>query len=97
MIRTPPRSTRTDTLFPDTTLFRSAEVVLQEKNVLDDCAGERFHHGLIKRQKPSCDDEQHGVVSGECSKHALQPVLEKEFCVQLFGPDRKSTRLNSSH
>src|SRR3546814_4236616 len=27
MIRRPPRSTRTDTLFPYTTLFRSAEVV----------------------------------------------------------------------
>src|SRR3546814_9761015 len=27
MIRRPPRSTRTDTLFPDTTLFRSAPVV----------------------------------------------------------------------
>src|SRR3546814_4430537 len=27
MIRRPPRSTRTDTLFPDTTLFRSRQVV----------------------------------------------------------------------
>src|SRR3546814_12306512 len=27
MIRRPPRSTRTDTLFPDTTLFRSAVIV----------------------------------------------------------------------
>src|SRR3546814_15304469 len=27
MIRRPPRSTRTDTLFPDTTLFRSLRVV----------------------------------------------------------------------
>src|SRR3546814_14046986 len=27
MIRRPPRSTRTDTLFPDTTLFRSPSVV----------------------------------------------------------------------
>src|SRR3546814_17768759 len=27
MIRRPPRSTRTDTLFPDTTLFRSVPVV----------------------------------------------------------------------
>src|SRR3546814_99996 len=27
MIRRPPRSTRTDTLFPDTTLFRSAELL----------------------------------------------------------------------
>src|SRR3546814_1784214 len=29
MIRRPPRSTRTDTLFPDTTLFRSARLGLQ--------------------------------------------------------------------
>src|SRR3546814_4682845 len=28
MIRRPPRSTRTDTLFPDTTLFRSVRVLL---------------------------------------------------------------------
>src|SRR3546814_7899095 len=28
MIRRPPRSTRTDTRFPDTTLFRSKEIVL---------------------------------------------------------------------
>src|SRR3546814_854817 len=30
MIRRPPRSTRTDTLFPYTTLFRALQVVLQE-------------------------------------------------------------------
>src|SRR3546814_6385307 len=30
MIRRPPRSTRTDTLFPYTTLFRSLDVDLQE-------------------------------------------------------------------
>src|SRR3546814_4553619 len=28
MIRRPPRSTRTDTLFPDTTLFRSEDVMI---------------------------------------------------------------------
>src|SRR3546814_2647342 len=33
MIRRPPRSTRTDTLFPYTTLFRSAGVVLADINV----------------------------------------------------------------
>src|SRR3546814_13647509 len=31
MIRRPPRSTRTDTLFPYTTLFRSLELAAQEK------------------------------------------------------------------
>src|SRR3546814_18705001 len=33
MIRRPPRSTRTDTLFPYTTLFRSAETVPQQRTV----------------------------------------------------------------
>src|SRR3546814_17778764 len=34
MIRLPPRSTRTDTLFPDTTLFRSPALI--ERAVLED-------------------------------------------------------------
>src|SRR3546814_20459382 len=32
MIRRPPRSTRTDTLFPYTTLFRSREEILRDSN-----------------------------------------------------------------
>src|SRR3546814_11396203 len=48
MIRRPPRSTRTDTLFPYTTLFRSAAAVAveasggYERGVLDDLAD----HGI---------------------------------------------------
>src|SRR3546814_21106436 len=34
MIRRPPRSTRTDTLFPYTTLFRSADVKADSVNIL---------------------------------------------------------------
>src|SRR3546814_18147446 len=34
MIRRPPRSTRTDTLFPDTTLFRSARSTTGQRNVV---------------------------------------------------------------
>src|SRR3546814_4740432 len=33
MIRRPPRSTRTDTLFPYTTLFRSEDIITKYKNV----------------------------------------------------------------
>src|SRR3546814_8822566 len=33
MIRRPPRSTRTDTLFPDTTLFRPAELTALSRTV----------------------------------------------------------------
>src|SRR3546814_16939154 len=35
MIRRPPRSTRTDTLFPYTTLFRSVEQLLEALDVID--------------------------------------------------------------
>src|SRR3546814_16541524 len=35
MIRRPPRSTRTDTLFPYTTLFRSLGAVVGRKSLLD--------------------------------------------------------------
>src|SRR3546814_2005273 len=34
MIRRPPRSTRTDTLFPYTTLFRSIELYLRERTAM---------------------------------------------------------------
>src|SRR3546814_11087431 len=39
MIRRPPRSTRTDTLFPYTTLFRSEDIELQEAVVHGKPAG----------------------------------------------------------
>src|SRR3546814_11452964 len=35
MIRRPPRSTRTDTLFPYTTLFRSSNIFVTEKDTPD--------------------------------------------------------------
>src|SRR3546814_12418470 len=43
MIRRPPRSTRTDTLFPYTTLFRSDAVPAEEKMPLFETI-ERLHH-----------------------------------------------------
>src|SRR3546814_18207514 len=49
MIRRPPRSTRTDTLFPYTTLFRSADntegKVQEEHLVLDQARSSRFLAG----------------------------------------------------
>src|SRR3546814_3265310 len=35
MIRRPPRSTRTDTLFPYTTLFRSEELIVEQSREAD--------------------------------------------------------------
>src|SRR3546814_19619510 len=44
MIRRPPRSTRTDTLFPYTTLFRS---VVEERTVGPDLGADSIRKGLL--------------------------------------------------
>src|SRR3546814_13752364 len=52
MIRRPPRSTRTDTLFPYTTLFRSAgKGVLGIDVVMDGGRGGRASHGEQDRER----------------------------------------------
>src|SRR3546814_10898179 len=53
MIRRPPRSTRTDTLFPYTTLFRSREDVLPEPeaqahDALPDVEQRRARRGIVR-------------------------------------------------
>src|SRR3546814_5582413 len=51
MIRRPPRSTRTDTLFPYTTLFRS------------DRLGEPSHHDATLRTRFRCGDDSPGKMA----------------------------------
>src|SRR3546814_12369512 len=46
MIRRPPRSTRTDTLFPDTTLCRSAAATYLAAGLLGDALGWRAELGI---------------------------------------------------
>src|SRR3712207_9213499 len=95
MIRRPPRST----LFPYTTLFRSARALLNDKvslsaqrHIRTDTG--RCHVTLYRvRQAPKRRDRTRNLSS-------LWKVREQvsEGCVQaLEGGDRKSTRLNSSH
>src|SRR3546814_14677699 len=101
MIRRPPRSTRTDTLFPYTTLFRSAETFQRDPQAV-----------LARLAKPdaggTCCSAGRGEGTG--SQPAVQvagkyicpmcPGVENEgpaACPKCGMPDRKSTRLNSSH
>src|SRR3546814_5254578 len=102
MIRRPPRSTRTDTLFPYTTLFRSlrravrrlADQLHQILVAADDRDVPAFaHRGL----GIACDQ----VVGLEAlhldarqRKGARRVADQRELRAQI---DRKSTRLNSSH
>src|SRR3546814_20026635 len=85
----PPRSTRTDTLVPYTTLFRSAKR----------CCATYPHPRAEPDRAPSAGKAgtaapaagQHGTVLGLAAR---QP--ESTF-QRRTSADRKSTRLNSSH
>src|SRR3546814_7066527 len=83
MIRRPPRSTRTDTLFPYTTLFRSDGHDLDHlipvlENVRDAAEGPCLIHVVTQKGKgyapaEAAEDKYHGVqkfdvVSGEQAK-----------------------------
>src|SRR3546814_12456950 len=98
MRRRPPRSTRTDTLFPYTTLFRSLIDILVEATVA--YLGRQIEAGAEVVQ---LFDTWAGVLpEAEFRRFCLEPVRriiaavkEKYPGVQVI--DRKSTRLNSSH
>src|SRR3546814_14618228 len=101
MRRRPPRSTRTDTLFPYTTLFRSG----------------RTGRAPTRCSSLCCAGAQTGNVGGMAAKSSKSPSVEIEVddrVVRVSNPDRvyfpargetkldlvedrKSTRLNSSH
>src|SRR3546814_19251574 len=85
MIRRPPRSTRTDTLFPYTTLFRSVDAGNVPQTI----------HQLA--YKTAILNEQREVMT---TIRCLRPTIAIAigFEVERTGQlDRKSTRLNSSH
>src|SRR3546814_12505018 len=82
MLRRPPRSTRTDTLFPYTTLFRSRLVstIRRDVVVLENTAGDIAQSA----------NEQ--VGNGR-----VYVIANVGFQCGGWNEDRKSTRLNSSH
>src|SRR3546814_14032124 len=97
MIRRPPNSTRTDTLFPYTTLFRSV-LFLQAEAV-------KRHGSPAPRVKGRVRKMQGGASGGTIASltETLKAVAKKPSLALLLKssfaltPDRKSTRLNSSH
>src|SRR3546814_4492309 len=109
MIRRPPRSTRTDTLFPYTTLFRSRSR-LPTIPVADSAAA-----GLASRRSGDTAPVRHrddrrrpavAVPSHETLRYQLKPAPPitldspppKAAPIEMLARlDRKSTRLNSSH
>src|SRR2546429_6535111 len=78
MIRRPPRST----LFPYTTLFRSLQVLHEDRAL----AG--AHHGAARDGSGAVAGSSRGGVAGPVARR-----LDERNAIS----DRKSTRLNSSH
>src|SRR3546814_15864158 len=107
MIRRPPESQRTDTLFPTTTLFRSpsrgqaqgpgrGRPVLHRRRETGDLADSPPYHGNRRPQAPPASWLPPSTAATNREAHAFDEGDSR-------GPgdqqreDRKSTRLNSSH
>src|SRR3712207_7423083 len=84
MIRRPPRST----LFPYTTLFRSHELAADRR---DDGADRAF---LVQRREHDTDPSALCPLGG---RQRARLVVRGCVGPAAEPPDRKSTRLNSSH
>src|SRR3546814_7633418 len=105
MIRRPPRSTRTDTLFPYPTLFRSlvevepaAVSAAGREGVLVGFAGARGgEEGYEEREQQRNGAAKHGDLSS--TGRGGRTVPRRDRCAGRFDvmEDRKSTRMNSSY
>src|SRR3546814_7320899 len=109
MLRRPPGATRTDTLFPSTTLFRSAAhaadglavrpvaVSLGPGGLVTPLA--RFLSLGIRRLAHRRNNPGAGAAAGAgvLYQHFRRPERLPHRGAADWRPDRKSTRLNSSH
>src|SRR3546814_17307735 len=111
MVRRPPRSTRTYTLFPYTPLFRSAAVVINDLGGSirgDDGGGGSAAYDVAKE---IIDKGGRAIANGDSITDYAAVEGMRDAALSAFGglhevinpagilrdSDRKSTRLNSSH
>src|SRR3546814_8291200 len=106
MIRLPPRSTRTDTLFPYTTLFRSGDLAREadmRRRFQAELPVEQFRRADEAVAVEAAQPRELGLLqAGDGAEQAdlfgmLELGLEADHVPQRAERDRKSTRLNSSH
>src|SRR3546814_6407048 len=83
MIRRPPRSTRTDTLFPYTTLFRSTfrTTAYVDEAYVTLLARLLSANVLTGKAVLSTDDELKTILNGEffCNNFQLENVVEQDY------------------
>src|SRR3546814_2570410 len=106
MIRRPPRSTRTDTLFPYTTLFRSQDPhFLGEllkplgKGVIDRIVGERAAAVRDSLVETIDDHRIEPAVAGRSEEHTseLQSLMRISYAVFCLKKKKYITKIRKSH
>src|SRR3546814_13184684 len=90
MIRRPPRATRTDTLFPYTTLFRSEHVGMQVLSQLAFTSGFDSHLDRSRAEAPALLADKYRVVGRVGQRSQRQPQLQR---LPRFAPNRQPTFL----
>src|SRR3546814_17663570 len=102
MDRHPPESTRSDTLFPYTTLFRSQRLLhIRQRNGVGRRAA-RNEEATERRERERQAEAEHRTLAGDrahldVSAQPLDVAPDDVHADSTAGQDRKSTRLNSSH
>src|SRR3546814_14968561 len=111
MLRRPPRSTRTDTLFPYTTLFRSGKLAKATGTKVETI---RYYESVGLLAPPARTKSNYRAYSAQhlarlsfirrarslgFSIEQVQELLKlaDQKDISCSAVDRKSTRLNSSH
>src|SRR3546814_5321304 len=108
MIRRPPRSTRTDTLFPYTTLFRSlfgiALPVLIDGKIGAPLGGARCpgrNHGgrpsLTLAVREKCDPRARAVQRSEEHTSELQSLMRISYAVFCLKKKKNSNNTNTHY
>src|SRR3546814_5127049 len=113
MIRRPPRSTRTDTLFPYTTLFRSEGGLVAAQYKLRATSARFTEDGEVSLEFLAAHAAFHQALAAAAGNQRLLVIRAqlyeqyqrfRAFYSHVAGrrhlaadQDRKSTRLNSSH
>src|SRR3546814_18633236 len=86
MLRRPPRSTRTDTLFPYTTLFRSEQDEQEQEDGVQH-AGNRRHRAGADIGRGPCNGSGGGQSTKNGGRH-VRDTLSNEFLIGAVpGPD----------
>src|SRR3546814_20432798 len=102
MIRRPPRSTRTDTLFPYTTLFRSKNCGQIQKAFNQHGANQHADGDSELTMEPDHTKaiprpQWKNVAYAKAGDERTNAGSHRQWPVGRCLQDRKSTRLNSSH